>query len=93
MNAADRGSQTQLPISTLWMCSLSRRSFWRNKQNSIRALPRSKAESSYHEVKRIALRSESEKYDRDLQQLELRLEDLEANQAGHRTARPQCQPV
>ena len=41
-------------------------------------------------LKRMHFGASSEKYDRDLQQLELRLEDLEANQASAELP-PPCQ--
>src|SRR5580700_4787865 len=76
MSPADRGSQTQLPdLDTLDVQSL--KALVLAKQAELENLRLLIAK-----LKRMHFGPSSEKYDRDLQQLELRLEDLEANQAA-----------
>src|SRR5579863_7344433 len=76
MSPADRGSQTQLPdLDTLDVQSL--KALVLAKQAELESLKLLIAK-----LKRMHFGPSSEKYDRDLQQLELRLEDLEANQAA-----------
>src|SRR5580698_1736257 len=76
MSAADRGSQTQLPdLDTLDVQSL--KALILAKQAELESL-----KLLIVKLKRMHFGASSEKYDRDLQQLELRLEDLEANQAA-----------
>src|SRR6202451_471664 len=74
MSAADRGSQTQLPdLDTLDVQSL--KALILAKQAELESL-----KLLIVKLKRMHFGASSEKYDRDLQQLELRLEHLEANQ-------------
>src|SRR6202789_930741 len=78
MSAAGRGNQreTQLPdLDTLDVQSL--KALVLAKQAELESLKLLIAK-----LKRMHFGPSSEKYDRDLQQLELRLEDLEANQAA-----------
>src|SRR5579863_2291990 len=76
MSPADRGSQTQLPdLDTLDVQSL--KALVLAKQAELESL-----KLLIVKLKRMQFGPSSEKYDRDLQQLELRLEDLEANQAA-----------
>jgi transposase len=77
MSAADRGSEeTQLPdLDTLDVQSL--KALILAKQAELESL-----KLLIVKLKRMHFGASSEKYDRDLQQLELRLEDLEANQAA-----------
>src|SRR6202789_3390974 len=78
MSAAGRGNQreTQLPdLDTLDVQSL--KALVLAKQAELESL-----KLLIVKLKRMHFGASSEKYDRDLQQLELRLEDLEANQAS-----------
>jgi transposase len=76
MSAADRGSETQLPdLDTLDVQSL--KALILAKQAELESL-----KLLIVKLKRMHFGASSEKYNRDLQQLELRLEDLEANQAS-----------
>src|ERR1700730_13029266 len=76
MSAADSGSETQLPdLDTLDVQSL--KALILAKQAELESL-----KLLIVKLKRMHFGPSSEKYDRDLQQLELRLEDLEANQAS-----------
>src|ERR1700730_2258483 len=76
MSAADSGSETQLPdLDTLDVQSL--KALILAKQAELESL-----KLLIVKLKRMHFGASSEKYDRDLQQLELRLEDLEANQAS-----------
>jgi transposase len=76
MSAADKGSQTQLPdLDTLDVQSL--KSLVLAKQAELESL-----KLLIMKLKRMHFGPSSEKYDRDLQQLELRLEDFESNQAA-----------
>src|ERR1700727_231767 len=76
MSAADRGSETQLPdLDTLDVQSL--KALILAKQAELESL-----KLLIVKLKRMHFGASSEKNDRDLQQLELRLEDLEANQAA-----------
>src|SRR5579863_5485325 len=83
MSAADRGSETQLPdldmldVQSLKALVLAKQAELDSRTTQIESLKLLIAK-----LKRMHFGPSSEKYDRDLQQLELRLEDLEANQAA-----------
>src|SRR3984957_11674939 len=83
MSAADRGSQTQLPdLDTLDMQSLKALVLAKQAELDSRTTEIESLKLLIVKLKRMHFGPSSEKYDRDLQQLELRLEDLEANQAA-----------
>src|ERR1700722_10560541 len=83
MSAADRGSQTQLPdLDTLDMQSLKALVLAKQAELDSRVTEIESLKLLIVKLKRMHFGASSEKYGRDLQQLELRLEDLEANQAA-----------
>src|ERR1700685_2352394 len=83
MSAADRGSQTQLPdLDTLDVQSLKALVLAKQAELDSRTTEIESLKLLIVKLKRMHFGPSSEKYDRDLQQLELRLEDLEANQAA-----------
>jgi transposase len=83
MNAAGRGSQTQLPdLDTLDVQSLKALVLAKQAELDSRTTEIESLKLLIMKLKRMHFGPSSEKYDRDLQQLELRLEDLEANQAA-----------
>src|SRR5579863_6526033 len=83
MSAADRGSETQLPdldmldVQSLKALVLAKQAELDSRTTQIESL-----KLLIVKLKRMHFGPSSEKHDRDLQQLELRLEDLEANQAA-----------
>ncbi len=83
MSAADRGSETQLPdldtldVQSLKALVLAKQALLDSRTTEIESL-----KLLIVKLKRMHFGPSSEKYDRDRQQLELRLEDLEANQAA-----------
>src|SRR5580692_3701039 len=85
MSAAGRGSQreTQLPdLDTLDVQSLKALVLAKQAELDSRTTEIESLKLLIVKLKRMHFGPSSEKYDRDLQQLELRLEDLEANQAA-----------
>jgi transposase len=83
MSAAERRSQTQLPdLDTLDVQSLKALVLAKQAELDSRTTEIESLKLLIVKLKRMHFGPRSEKYDRDLQQLELRLEDLEANQAA-----------
>src|SRR5579863_6938735 len=83
MSAADRGSETQLPdLDMLDVQSLKALVLAKQAELDSRVTEIESLKLLIVKLKRMHFGPSSEKYDRDLQQLELRLEDLEANQAA-----------
>jgi transposase len=83
MSAADRGSETQLPdLDMLDVQSLKALVLAKQAELDSRATEIESLKLLIVKLKRMHFGPSSEKYDGDLQQLELRLEDLEANQAS-----------
>src|SRR6202142_2272255 len=83
MSAADRGSQTQLPdLDTLDVQSLKALVLAKQAELDSRTTEIESLKLLIVKLKRMHFGPSSENYDRDLQDLELRLEDLEANQAA-----------
>jgi transposase len=85
MSAADQGNRhgTQLPdLNTLDVQSLKALVLVKQAELDSRATEIESLKLLILKLKRMHFGPSSEKYDRDLQQLELRLEDLEANQAA-----------
>src|SRR3984885_8213925 len=83
MSTADRGSETQLPdLDTLDVQSLKALVLAKQAELDSRTTEIESLKLLIVKLKRMHFGPSSEKYDRDLQQLELRLEDLEANQAA-----------
>src|SRR3974390_1662064 len=85
MNAADGPSkrETQLPdLDTLDVQSLKALVLTQKAELDSRTTEIENLKRLILKLKRMAFGPRSEKYDNDIQQLELRLEDLEANQAA-----------
>src|SRR3984885_1420159 len=83
MSTADRGSETQLPdLDTLDVQSLKALVLAKQAELDSRTTEIESLKLLIVKLKRMHFGPSSEKYDGDLQQLELRLEDLEANQAA-----------
>ena len=83
MNAADSQRERQLPdLDTLDVQSLKALVLAKQAELDSRATEIENLKLLIVKLKRMHFGPRSEKYDRDIQQLELRLEDLEANEAA-----------
>lgn len=89
MSAAEKGSQTQLPdLDTLDVQSLKALVLAKQAELDSRATEIESLKLLIAKLKRMHFGPRSEKRDRDLEQLELRLEELEANQAAAEASSP-----